>query len=98
MECKVISYMRTYTMMDLKLFKLTPKVYEIAKIAAMIAELKRGFKMIRCNKPTKKGTSIKFVTIIDPKDVEIELQKLQDSIKTLNNSVEEEPTCGYQKK
>ncbi|MGL5749534.1 MAG: hypothetical protein ACRCXT_03320 [Paraclostridium sp.] len=65
----VYGYTAEYPYINLELKNKDPESYELALIVCHVEEAtKKGMKVSRIYKTTKKGTSIKYVAIKDEKD------------------------------
>lgn len=70
MNVTVMGYTMTQTLLTLKLFKSDEATYNKMLATVLAIEAQRGFKYKKINKPTAKGTNIKFVPIEDQQDLE----------------------------
>lgn len=59
----VLGFKTTYTRLDLKMFKEDPIKYEGFLLGLAANELRRGFKVKRTSKATKKGTSVTYEAV-----------------------------------
>ena len=62
-DFEVIGYTKNFSYINLDLKKNNSKHYELALLVCYIEEFKKGMKVSRIYKTTKKGTSIKYENI-----------------------------------
>lgn len=68
-EYEIIGYTIDFPYIDLELKKSDPRSYELALIVCHVEEAtKKGMKVKRICKTTKKGTSISYIPIENEKD------------------------------
>lgn len=85
-QCYCFMYGYEVEELNLKLFKSSPRVYEIAKLAICMKELMKGFYLKKCNKPTKNGTYFKFELCEDQKIFESKYKELETKLEELKTN------------
>ena len=58
--CYCFGYTKSFKILDLKFHKDQKLAYECAKLIIWHNELRKGYYPVKFNKPTRKGTSVKF--------------------------------------
>ena len=82
---KCIEYNKQFHKMDLKLFQDDRRTYELVKINLMLRELQdKYFFATRWNKPTRKGTNVKFTAVETKEQYQEAKQKIIDYVKQIN--------------
>lgn len=66
--CSVLGFKTTYTQLDLKMSKEDPIKYEGLLLGLAANQLRRGFKVKRTCKATKKGTSVTYEAVKNEED------------------------------
>lgn len=76
--CSVLGFKTTYTQLDLKMSKEEPIKYEGLLLGLAANELRRGFKVKRTCKATKKGTSVEYEAVKTDEEFEAALKDIKD--------------------
>jgi hypothetical protein len=85
-ECYCFMYQVEFKELDLKLFKVSPLVYETAKLGICIKELmQKGFYLKKWNKPTKKGTLARFELCKNQSDFDSKYKDLVEQLENLKS-------------
>ncbi len=80
-EYEIVGYTMDFPYIDLELKNSDPRSYELALIVCHVEEAtKKGMKVNKICKTTKKGTSISYVPIADEKDSMEYADKVQTMI------------------
>jgi phenylalanyl-tRNA synthetase alpha subunit len=82
---KCIEYNKQYYKLDLKLYKEDRRLYELVKINLWLKELQDKYYFAkRWNKPTLKGTNVKFKAVETKEEYQDALKKIRDYVKQIN--------------
>ncbi|MGN0331509.1 MAG: hypothetical protein ACI4D9_00535 [Lachnospiraceae bacterium] len=84
----VLGYTIDFSGLTKKVYDEANNVYKACLIYIRVDEINKGMRMHRINKPTKKGTRIKFVSIESEKEYRKELQNLQDEADKIGLALE----------
>lgn len=87
-DVQVISYGRIYYDLTLDFYKKAPRLYENIKIDIMLKELQeRGMYLQKCNKPTKKGTNMRFKAITKKEEFDKKMNAIVEYTKDINKQL-----------
>lgn len=81
--CSVLGFKTTYKQLDLKMFKEEPIKYEALLLGLEANQLRRGFKVKRTCKATKKGTSVTYEAIKSQEETEAICKAINNKDKEL---------------
>lgn len=84
-DFSVVGYVAEFPYINLELKNNEPKRYEIALLVCHIEELKKGMKVSKIYKTTKKGTSIKYEAIKNKTEALEYKDKIQNMVDEYNN-------------
>lgn len=90
--CSVLGFSKTYKQLDLKMAKEEPIKYEALLLGLQANELRRGFKVKRIGKATKKGTSVKYEAVNSKEDIEAAIKAIQDKDHELCERLKQQQT------
>lgn len=79
----MLGFKTTYTRLDLKMFKEDPIKYEGFLLGLAANELRRGFKVRRTFKATKKGTAVEYEAVKTEEEFEAVLKDIKNKDKEL---------------
>lgn len=82
----VQGYGMEYPPMNLELFNTNRKSYDMFVLVAHIEEAKKGFKIKKIGKATKKGTKITYTAIESEEDLKQYSIKIRDLLKQYNEN------------
>lgn len=88
--CSVLGFKTTYKQLDLKMLKEEPIKYEALLLGLALNEFKRGFKVKRTCKATKKGTSVTYEAIKSQEEAEAVCKAINDKDKELCERLKQE--------
>jgi hypothetical protein len=71
--------------MDLDFYKADRRMYEYVKLEIWLKELYKGYFVKKWNKPTKKGSSVKFRVLDDKNSFKDKLKEIEDYMNSLND-------------
>lgn len=80
----VQGYQMEYPPMNLEMLRTNERSFNMSLLVAHIEEAKKGFKVKRIGKTTKKGTKITYTAIENEEDLKKYGNKLRDLVKQFN--------------
>ena len=89
-EATVIEYEQVFVMATSSFQKTLSGVYEFFKLDVRAEALRKGFKVEKFYKPTRKGTKVKFKKLESTKEAEDELNDLKEAARDRNIKINEE--------